>query len=249
MSQYLELARPDGTTSIMTNGYSVLLAETVGGDLAYNSKGQLYIRAAFNLNGKQFQEGERYAVIGRSPQEADNKDLVPWGPSPQGLQLPSRLFTSFNWLTVQDNQIMVAFLLYSNSKSIFDRDVWPQRAKFGTNVLLSKGILQYTLENAVDAMIIGGLGSPNICSDVEEVFKNIVQFPTCATPTFLINPTSCQNVKSVPTSSSASVPLTINRCGGQWLPFLFNSYKHGRVSSSTYICTYTSRRNKTENQF
>ena len=230
MSQYLEIARPNGITSITTNGYSILLAETVGGQLAYNAKGQLYIKAAFDLNGKQFQEGERYAVVGRSPQEASSKDLAPWVLSPQGLQLPSRLFTSFNWLTVKDNQMMVAFLLYSDSKSIFDRSVWPQRTRFGTNVLLSKEILQYTLENAIDAIIVGGLGSSNICPDVEEVFTKIVQFKACATPTFLTNPTSCQKLQSVPTSSSATIPLTINRCGAQWLPFLFNSYKHGRVS-------------------
>ena len=48
-SQFLELFRPKAEECVSLAGYSILIAETVGGPLTYNAAGKLYIKAAFDL--------------------------------------------------------------------------------------------------------------------------------------------------------------------------------------------------------
>ena len=228
-SQFLELFRPKAEQCVSLAGYSILIAETVGGPLTYNAAGKLYIKAAFDLKDVQFKQGKQYGVIGRDPLQASPDDLMTWKPSHLALRSPSKMLTSFDFLTVEDQQIMVIFLLYSNDKSIFDSSIWPMNARWGRNLLLKDSILKFVLDKSIDSMIIGGLGSQKMCNDVKTIFEEMFTSQTCANPTAPTNPL-CSGLESVPTPSTTNMALSINKCGTQELPFLFHSMKHGLES-------------------
>ena len=227
-SQFLELFRPKAEECVSLAGYSVLITETVSENRAYNSVAKMFVKAAFDLKDVQFKKGKQYGVIGRDPYEASPDDLMAWKPS-QALQAPSKLLTSYDFLDVEDNQMMVIYLLYSQEKSIFDVTVWPSNTRWGRNLLLKDNILKYVLDSTVDSMIIGGLGSPRMCSGVKDIFQEMFKDQTCAKPIAPINPL-CDSVESIITPSTTNMPISVNKCGAQDLPFLFHSMKHGLES-------------------
>ena len=224
-SQFAEVCRPNDDISTPTDGYSMLVAETVTqGVQGLNSKGRLNVKCVFDLQSKSFLQGRKYAAVGRHPNEAEAGDLMTWTPTYKEIRLPSKFVDDKDFLSVSDNEIMVVFLMYSEV-SVFDQSVWPVSYRSGRNFFLTDNLLQYTIKNSVDAMIISGLGAPPMKKDVADIFKEMFKFETCATP---VNPT-CRAMEAAPTSSNAQIPLSIGRCGTQSLPYLFYSYKHGKI--------------------
>ena len=66
--------------------------------------------------------GQKYGIIGRNENEMVDTDLLPFKPSPAVLLTPG-LKTPKNWLSVDAEKLMVIFLIYSDDKDIFHRQV------------------------------------------------------------------------------------------------------------------------------
>lgn len=101
-----------------------------------------------------------------------------------------------------------------------------------------------TFFTLVDAIIIRGIDADLLNRYVKKLFKEIIQIDTlsCASPTNLDNPLCITlpmtEVETYPTSSSASSPLSISRCGEMFLPFMFHSLKHSKATpNSLNDCT------------
>ena len=225
--------RPYPEHEIKLDGYYVLIAETSKD--RRSTRGSLVVKCVFNLQNIIFKAEKKYGVIGRHPLEVQADDLMPWRPS-QSLKVPSypNPIDSYNFLSVEDNQMMVVFLMYNMDKSIFDKSVWPQ-TRSGRRMLLSENLLTYVIENTIDSAIIGGLGAPEECQDVKKIFCEIFSLSTlfCCPPSS-IKP-DCNDASAIVTGSM-SYRLSINKCGVFNLPFQFNSYKHGRETPNDVNC-------------
>ena len=91
----------------------------------------------------------------------------------------------------------------------------------------------------MDAVIIRGIDAPVMVKYVTKVFKAIVDINTlsCSSPTNLDNPfcntLPTTSAETYPTPSTASQPLSISRCGEQFLPYMFHSLKHGKATPNS----------------
>ena len=65
---------------------------------------------------------QKYGVIGRNENEMVDADLLPFKPSPMVLQTPGHK-TPRNWLSVDPDKLNVIFLIHSDDKDIFHREV------------------------------------------------------------------------------------------------------------------------------
>ena len=201
-SHYVEAKRPDCTTDAMMDGYALTVAET-----KENTKGHLYIKCSFNLNGVIFKSGQNFGVLGRDPYSAQPEDLMTWKPGHTTLRVPSGMLSSYDWLNVQDFQMMVIFLTYHDNQTLFDPDVWPtgKGVRGGKSLLLQGNLLKYIQDNTVDSLIVQGLGAPHMCDDVKKIFCTMFDFEISAMPHQL----ECNDLESVMTSGDQ--PLSISR--------------------------------------
>ena len=87
-----------------------------------NYKKDLEITTAISLSSVKMKPGQKYGLIGRNENEMVATDLLPFKPSPTVLQTPG-LKTSRNWLSVDAKKLMVIFLIHSDDKEIFHREV------------------------------------------------------------------------------------------------------------------------------
>ena len=225
VSQFIEMMRHFFRDDATMEGYSVIVAET-----SSNAKGivedQLYVKVAFNLESASFREGQQYGSIGRHPSEANGEDLMAWKPNHKTLRAPNpTITTSHNFLSVADFQMEVIFLVYCDNQTIFDADVWPKNHRSGRKMPLKGPLYDFIQKHTVDAMVISGLGAPDMIQGVKKIFCKMFDFDFSLFS--LPYAPGCNEVESTTTSVSVGFPLSINRCGSQNLPFLFNSYKHG----------------------
>ena len=225
VSQFIELFRYLFRDDATMQGYSIIVAETTHDQK--NTKGDMYVKSAFQLETATFRAGQQYGTIGRSKNEAEIDDLFPWKPSHLTLRVPSStMTTSYDFLSVADFQIEVIFLMYSENQTLFDADVWPYPYRSGRKFRLTGSVLDYVVKNSIDAMVISGLGAPYMIDEVRNIFCKLFDFDF--EPFAMPYAPACVEVVPVVTSASVGLPLSISKCGPhQDLPFLMKTFKHG----------------------
>ena len=216
-SMFLEIARYSDDDEIVLDGYSVLVATT---STDRNLK-TLQVLCAIDLSGTKMKPNQRYGVIGRSAQEAEANDIVPFAPSSK-FQLINRQLTSKNWLTVDFNKHLVVFLLYSENKKIFDDvNVWDFGIGAPNKKKMSPGLENYALSNFVDILFINGISAPSTCNVLHKMFNNYLP-----------------EVISVMTTSTAPEDLSISRCGKEFKKCLFHNYKSSLPTPGMFNINY-----------
>ena len=221
VSQFIEMVRHFFRDDATLQGYSVIVAESSG------PNEDLYIKCAFNLESSSFKNGQQYGTIGRSTNEIDANDLMPWTPHYKTLRVTAPgMTTSYDFLSVPDFQVEIIFLLYHENLTVFDQEVWPKRQQGGRKMFLRGKLYDYVQQNTIDSIVIGGLGAPDIADEVRKIFCKMFDIDQFIPFSFPYSP-GCNSVESTTTSVSVGFPLSINRCGLQDLPFMFHSYKHG----------------------
>ena len=102
------------------SGYSIVIAQTITNNK--NLKKFLEITTAISLSSVKMKPGQKYGIIGRNENEMVDTDLLPFKPASMVLQTPA-VKTPRNWLSVDPDKLMVVFLIYSDEKDIFHREV------------------------------------------------------------------------------------------------------------------------------
>ena len=207
-SMFLELERYTSYTDISLNGYSIVVAQTSTSANRASQK-SLEVSMAIDLSGERMLEGQKFAILGRNPQEAQNYDIVPFKPSSR-FKLVNSLLNSYNWLNVEDKRHLVIFLMYSSSKTIFeDVSVWPYSKGPANQKKMVSDLEHYILSNLIDVLIINGIGAPDTCNVLQTLFV----------------PEHMDEINSFINPITASNTLSVSRCGLEFKKFAFSDYK------------------------
>ena len=217
-SMFLELERYTSSIDIGLDGYSVVVAQT-STSTNRASKKSLEVLLAIDLSDKKMVEGQKFMVIGRDHQEAGNYDTVPFQPNSK-FRLVNKQLNSYNWLSVEDKRHVIIFLVYSDSKTIFeDNSVWPYSSGPGNKKKMDPDLETYILANLVDVLIVHGISAPETCNVLHSLFV----------------PEHLDEVNSFYNPIMASRAISISRCGLQFKKFAFSDYKATKPTPGKYF--------------
>ena len=135
-------------------------------------------------------------------------DLIPFKPG-TAVQTPG-FRNPWTFLSIEENKIMVVFLIYSKKAKIFDRDIWPLYGTGRPTPTLKDNVLNFVLTSMVDILVVGGISAPNTCKPLDKILV----------------PDILNEVKSIPTTDTAITMLSIARCGIALTPMNLDIFKH-----------------------
>ena len=205
-SQYIEILRKETEDEISLDGYAIIVAETSN---TRKTKDFLYITSAVDLSPATMKPTQQYGLIGRSEQNMGHFDIIPFKPNPVILQTPANKQHN-NWLSVEDDKLIVIFLVSSDQHKVFDSEIWPGYQLNSNSLKIKDKFQEYLLQNINDVLVIKGVSAPTVCKPIST----------------MLMPEILNDLNAILTPDRTPSTLSIARCGVELNAFDLNVFKH-----------------------
>ena len=207
VSQFIELIRFDATEEVSLNGYSIVLAETTN---SKKLRGNILIRCALELDGTKMASQQQYAVLGRSMNDMEANDILEFKYS-RTQHMTKQTYNSNNWLAIEEDLIMLVFLMYSKDFRLLGLPDWQNINGFHRT--LKGEPLTYIKSHLIDFLLVSGVSAPDgRCEEIQNIFFDVVDF---------------EGVFAAGDPSDTDKPSlsSISRCGAILEKFMLHTYK------------------------